>query len=183
VKRTAPAPALNSAIKNIDLPDIDIEQTLNLDELKAMGEDIELPGEVQDLYHEYPPVESKHTEPDIKASAAGGADTLESTPTKSTAAGIQVTPRRSPRNHEQRDEDLQFLIVKLNVTDRSGLHTSIEVPRVLICAHEDSTTGQTVLSLKQCLQDRGDRRFRMKFDLCKYLKCYNASTQKLNSNC
>lgn len=165
------APALKSDINDIVLPDIDIEPSLDLEELKAMGENVELPGEVQDLYNEYPPQESKHSDATRKGSPLAAAS-LESTPTKTLVVGTHMTPRRSPRNHDQSDNDLQFVIVKLNVTDRSGLHTSIEVPRVLICAHEESTTGQTVLDLKRCLQDKGDRRFKMKFDLCKYLHCF-----------
>jgi hypothetical protein len=170
VKPTS-APALKSDINDFALPDIDIEPSLDLEELKAMGEDIEMPGEVQDLYHEYPPQESKLSDSTRKESPLA-ATSLESTPTKSHHVVTHMTPRRSPRNHDQSDSDLQFVIVKLNVTDRSGLHSSIEVPRVLICAHEESTTGQTILDLKRCLQDKGDRRFKMRFDLCKYLRCF-----------
>jgi hypothetical protein len=169
--KPTPAPAIKCDLKNIARADIDIEPSLDLEELKAMGEDIEMPGEVQDLYHEYPPQESKHSELDRNDSPLA-AESFERTPTKSTADHTLVTPRRSPRNHDHSDSDLQFVIVKLNVTDRSGLHDSIEVPTVLICASEESTTGQTVSDLKRCLQDKGDKRFKMKFDLCKYLHCF-----------
>lgn len=149
------------------LPDIDIDDILDLDELREMGENIELLGEVEDLYHKFPPQCAVQKTADKKAATASGS--LESTPSKQTGLhNSQVTPRRSPRNHSEKNSDLQFVVIKLHVTDRTDLHHSIEVPRVMIFAHEDSTTGQHVAGLKQCLQDRSDKRFKMKFHLCEY---------------
>jgi hypothetical protein len=145
-----------------------VSSELSVANLLKMGEDIELDNEVKDLYHQFPPwvPKSKRTEKVVVTGAAS----LESTPTKSDRAGAQVTPRRSPRLHSQGVEGMGFIIVKLNVTDRTGVHPSIEVPKVMIFAQDNSPRGQEVRDLKLCLQDKSDERFKMTFDLCKYLK-------------
>lgn len=138
---------------------------LSLKELMEMGNDVELPGEVTDLYHTSPPtleMDVPNLEPQKTIPAA------ESTPQKKDIGqASQTTPRRSPRGHSVKS--LTFIVIKFSVTDLSGVDPRLDIPKVLILAQGETDTCQSVGELRQCLEDKSDNRLKHQFDLCKRL--------------
>lgn len=145
------------------------EEDLDLVELREMAEDIEEPGEVTDLYHKYPPDLTPCTQTTTQKRAGiritTGTTTKEMTPTKS-ADGVTTTstPRRSPRLQEQQNTVIN--IIKVNTKDLKGVDPRLDVPKVLVLAHRDTSSGQDVDDLRMMLQDLSDKRLKMQFDLC-----------------
>lgn len=135
---------------------------LSLRELMEMGNNVELPGEVEDLYHTSPPdltMDVKEVHPQKVVNSE------ESTPTKRvTALTSLTTPRRSPRGHSV--VGLNFIVIKFSINDLSGVDPRLDIPKVLILAQGESSKCQSVSELRQCLEDTSDIRMKHQFDLC-----------------
>jgi hypothetical protein len=145
------------------------EEDLDLEERRKMADDIEEPGEVKDLYHKYPPDLTPCTTSTTQRRAGKRISPVttstELTPTKSAVdVNTNLTPRRSPRLQEQQNHLVN--IIKVNTKDLKDVDPRLDVPKVLVLAHRDATSGQDVDELKMMLQDLSDSRLRMQFDLC-----------------
>jgi hypothetical protein len=154
----------------IDPNAVFVNVDLDLKDLLSMGEDIELPGEVEDLYHN-PPFDRKkqsNTKPANQQTSPSKVDNIESTPSKNGNEGNQETPRRSPRLTDNGlNGGVLFNVIRMIVTDTTGIDSRIDVPKILVFSHRDTAVGQAVDDLKNLLQDTSDDRSKIQFDLCK----------------
>lgn len=183
-KSKHPEPILEPYIGGISIDDVELSAA----ELEELGKNIEEPGEVVDLYHlRLPPHKVKENaekvRPDAKkvksnantvqASAINvqaSASSIESTPSKSDRNGDAIpSPRRSPRGHAlpAKNEGDVFIILKFCITDLVGVDPRLDIPKIMIMAHGDTSRGQSITELRECLEDKSDERLKLQFDLCK----------------
>jgi hypothetical protein len=151
----------DSIVENEEPIDLDGITNLTVEDLKLMGENVEEEGEVIDLYHEKPAGAKKKLSEPRNAAAQNG----ESTPTKANWSQPSPEQRRSPRCHEKHGS--VFIILKLSITDLHGVDERLDIPKVLIFAHNQTEKGQTVGELRECLEDTSNDRLAAQFDLCK----------------
>jgi hypothetical protein len=135
--------------------------SLNMEELMLMGADTEEPGEVLDQFSNPPHLRLRKKSQKKAVTIVPG---LESTPTKA----IEASPRRSPRNISEADGVL-INIIRIVINDTKGVDSRLDVPKILIFSHCDTTLGNDVEALKTVLQDKSDNRLRLQFDLCKLI--------------
>lgn len=141
---------------------------LSLAELMEMGNNAELKDEVVDLYHTSPPT-LLQDEPELEPKTTFPSD--ECTPTKMNSGNTsQTTPRRSPRGHSVKS--CTFIVIKFSITDLVGVDPRLDIPKVLILAQGESTGCQSVVELKECLEDTSNNRMKHQFDLCKSIITY-----------
>lgn len=147
----------------INISDID----LDMKELLAMNANVEEPGEVEDLYHlRLPP----HKRP---ARAKVTTTNIETTPTKTNSIiDGTMSPRRSPRGHSTISG--LYIIIKFSINDLVGVDHRLDIPKILIMAHKDTSKGQLVSDLRRCLSDKTEDRLKLEFDLCMYLAPFHA---------
>jgi len=132
-----------------------------------MTEDCERDDDVFDLYEIDDEFYIKEVNENTSSPRKG-----ERTPTKMsnpTSAMNTSTPRRSPRNHPQKDEQtlINVSVFQLVITDLTGVDPRIDVPTTLIIANETSTDVHTASKLLTCLKDTGALRNSITFDLCR----------------
>jgi hypothetical protein len=165
-----PSPVVDDGLKPDDGLQQLVEVDLDWNELKSMGDDIEIPGEVEDLYHN-PPFESRKKKKSAQQQTPSAtAGSLESTPSKRATDLNQETPRRSPRlNDDGLHGGVLFNVVRMIVTDTKGVDSRIDIPKVIVFSHKDTPQGQDVDELKRILQDTSESRSKVQFDLCKLL--------------
>jgi hypothetical protein len=134
---------------------------LEVEDLLRMSNDIELPGEVLDLFHDKP-LSSRKT----NKSKFSGEKVVERTPTKATPEFVPPSPRRSPRL-QSADACLVFIIIKFTIYDTTGVDARLDIPKIFILSHNKSSlTGLSASALQKCLQDKTNARTKHQFDLC-----------------
>jgi hypothetical protein len=133
--------------------------------LKQMGEVVIEPGEYNDLYH--------HNSLEMLRSKQFGRQKTTKPDSGEDNSGCDSPkgpiPKRPPTISQGTvTTDMMVTLLLVNVADMTGVNNRLNVPRVLILAHDSSRFGQNAGQLLRLLSDTTDKRFNVHFDTSKY---------------